>query len=264
MPAKELLSKLCRNRILSAVLLLLSSIGLGVLSLHFAAVLRADEMFDSYFENHWIAFLNILPCVWLAFLLWFATRRAALSFALTSAVVMGLTIASWFKLQFRNDPLLFEDLLLIKEAGNMSERYTLFVTKSMIVALVILLVAVAVLAFAARGRLPGKARIIGCVVMLVLLVPMVYLYTNEDIYNTKTENYDLINRWSTTQLYISKGFVYPFLYSVQDAIDTPPSGYNEKAGRRNPCRIRRRRHPGRAKGGHHRHHDGSLCRLLGL
>lgn len=228
MPAKELLSKLCRSRILSAVLLLLSSIGLGVLSLHFAAVLRADEMFDSYFENHWIAFLNILPCVWLAFLLWFATRRAALSFALTSAVVMGLSIASWFKLQFRNDPLLFEDLLLIKEAGNMSERYTLFVTKSMIAALVILLVAVAVLAFVARGRLPGKARIIGCVVMLVLLVPMVYLYTNEDIYNTKTENYDLINRWSTTQLYISKGFVYPFLYSVQDAIDTPPSGYNEK------------------------------------
>lgn len=228
MSGKELLQKLSRSRALSAVLLLLASIGVGVLSLHFAAVLRADEMFDSYFENRWIAFLNILPCVWLAFLLWFATRRAALSFALSAAVVLGLSIASWFKLQFRNDPLLFEDLLLVKEAGNMSERYQLFMTKSMLAALIILLAATVFLAFAARGKLPGKARIAGVLVMLVLLAPMVYLYTNEDIYTNKTENYDLINRWSTTQLYVSKGFVYPFLHSVQDAIDTPPAGYNEK------------------------------------
>lgn len=224
---KDLYKKLSRSRILTAVLLIAASIGLGVLSLKFAAVLRADEMFDSYFENHWIAFLNLLPCVWLTLTLWFATQRAALAFALSSLTVMGFTIASWFKLQFRNDPLFFEDILLIKEAGNMSERYQLFMTKSMLAALVILVAAVVFLAFFARARLPWQARIAGVLALLLCILPMKWLYTNEEIYNTKTENYDLINRWSTTQLYVSKGFVYPFLYSVQSAIDTPPEGYDE-------------------------------------
>ena len=224
---KDLYAKLSRSRILTALLLIAASIGLGVLSLKFAAVLRTDEMFDSYFENHWIAFLNLLPCVWLTLTLWFATQRAALAFALSSLTVMGFTIASWFKLQFRNDPLFFEDILLIKEAGNMSERYQLFMTKSMLAALVILVAAVVFLAFFARARLPWQARIAGVLALLLCILPMKWLYTNEEIYNTKTENYDLINRWSTTQLYVSKGFVYPFLYSVQSAIDTPPEGYDE-------------------------------------
>lgn len=223
---KEFYTRLSRSRILTVLLLAAAACGLGVLSLHFAAVLRADEMFDSYFENRWIAFLNILPCVWLALTLWFATQRAAVAFALSSLVVMGLSIASWFKLQFRNDPLLFEDILLIKEAGNMTDRYELFVTKSMLAALVVLVAAVVFLALVARARLPWKARIAGVLVLLLCLIPMTRLYTDEDIYTNKTENYDLINRWSTTQLYISKGFVYPFLYSVQSAIDTPPAGYD--------------------------------------
>ena len=81
--------RLSRSRSLTVLLLIAASLGLGVLSLRFAAVLRADEMFDSYFENHWIAFLNLLPCVWLALTLWFATQRAAVAFALSSLLVMA-------------------------------------------------------------------------------------------------------------------------------------------------------------------------------
>ena len=89
-----------------------------------------------------------------------------------------------------------------------------------------MLAAVLVLAFLGRARLPWKARLAGVLVLLLCLIPMAKLYTDTDIYTNKTENYDLINRWSTTQVYISKGFVYPFLYSVQSAIDTPPEGYD--------------------------------------
>ena len=39
-----------------------------------------------------------------------------------------------------------------------------------------------------------------------------------------------INRWSDTQQYQSRGFVYPFLHSSADAKDDPPDGYDrEKA-----------------------------------
>lgn len=222
---KDSLFKLSRSAVFSAFLLVVASIGVGVLSLRFAAVLRADEMLDSYFANPWIVVLNIVPCVWLTVTLWFATRRAGLAFALSSALVIGLSITSWLKLQFRNDPLFFEDILLVKEAGNMSERYQLFVTKSMIAAAVVLVAAVIVLALVARARPAGRMRLAGVLSMLLLLVPGRVLYTSESVYNDKTANYDLINRWSSTQLYISKGFVYPFLHSARTALDPAPAGY---------------------------------------
>ena len=117
---KDFLKKLFQNRILTAVLLLCASISLGIMSLYFACETTGIEVFNSYFEKSIIAILNILPCIWLVFILWFITKRAAVAFTLSSLVVMGFTIASWFKLQFRNDPMMFGDLFLIKEASNMS------------------------------------------------------------------------------------------------------------------------------------------------
>lgn len=223
------LKKISQNQLLSAFLMLIGGICTGLLSLNFAATLQHDEMFQSYLDNRLLLFLNLAPVVVIMFLLWFITRSAALSFGLGSLIVLGLTLVSWFKLQFRNDPLLFEDLFLAKEAGNMTGRYSLFVTKSMVAAAVLVILGVVFLHFFARGHLNGKTRLIGTAVCLAICFILKPLYTSADIYNNKTQNFDLINRWSATQLYISKGFVYPFLHSIQDAIDTPPSGYSEKA-----------------------------------
>lgn len=209
--------------------LLAGGVLIGLLSLYFAATLRQAEMFQSYLEHPTILFLNLAPVVWLILILWCLTGRAALSFALCAAVTIGLSVVSWFKLQFRNDPLLFEDLLSAKEAGNMLGRYTLFATKTIIAAIALLVVCCIVLHFTARGRLCGRGRMCGAALLLVLLTPARTLYTSETVYKDETQNFDLINRWSATQLYISKGFVYPFLYSVGQAADTPPSGYDGQA-----------------------------------
>lgn len=225
---KDFLKKLFQNRILTAVLLLCASISLGIMSLYFACETTGIEVFNSYFEKSIIAILNILPCIWLVFILWFITKRAAVAFTLSSLVVMGFTIASWFKLQFRNDPMMFGDLFLIKEASNMSERYTLFMTESMRNALIILVLIVAILAVIARGKPTGIPRISGIIVCLSLLIPMKIVYFDETIYTKKTANIEYINQWAATEVYISKGFVYPFIYSIQDAIKQPPENYNEK------------------------------------
>ncbi|MBD8069552.1 LTA synthase family protein [Bacillus sp. PS06] len=37
----------------------------------------------------------------------------------------------------------------------------------------------------------------------------------------------MINRWSATQVYISKGFIYPFIHSFESSIDQPPENYLE-------------------------------------
>ena len=98
-------------------MLLLGALGIGCLSLLFAAVIDRGNMFLSYFQNPWIAFLNLAPVVLLTALLYFLTGRAALAYGISAVIVMGFTMGSWFKLQFRNDPLYFEELLYLREAG---------------------------------------------------------------------------------------------------------------------------------------------------
>ena len=57
------------------------------------------------------------------------------------------------------------------------------------------------------------------------------VYADDDLYDNKTENFDYINRWSSTQLYLSKGFIYPFLHSITVGSIEPPEGYDEDAAR---------------------------------
>ena len=56
---------------------------------------------------------------------------------------------------------------------------------------------------------------------------MKYFILN-DAYYQKTENIALINRWGSTQQFISRGFIYPFLYSSKDVGMKKPDGYNKK------------------------------------
>lgn len=209
-----------------------AALGIGGLSLFFAAVNHRTEMFLSYFRIPMIAFLNLAPVLLLMLLLWALTGRAGLSYAVTAALTLGLTIASWFKLQFRNDPMMFEDLLLIKEAGNMAGKYKLFMTKTMAVALVIVVLGFLVLHFCARGRLSIRPRYLIFSLAVVLCLPLKDLLLNNAIYVADTANNALINQWSATDVYTSKGFVYPFLHSVSAALETPPEGYSEDRAKR--------------------------------
>ena len=205
---------------------LCAALGVGLVSLVFAAVIDQKAMLLSYFQNPLIAFLNLAPVVALYFLLYFVLGRAALAYGLTAALTLGFTMGSWFKLQFRNDPLLFEDLLLLKEAGNMAGKYQLFLTKTMVLALVLVLAGLLFLSFCVRGRPGPRLRLLGFSLAVLCALPLWDMTQSDNIYNNRTVNNDLINQWSATQVYVSKGFVYPFLHSVKAASDAPPEGYD--------------------------------------
>ena len=66
----------------------------------------------------------------------------------------------------------------------------------------------------------------------LMAFPLYALYTDANLYNNKTRNEDLISPWSATQVYTSKGFLYPFLYSVRSASDPAPEGYDARPARR--------------------------------
>lgn len=223
------MKKIVRSPVLTVFLLLAAGMCLGLLSLWFATGDYYIPMFKSYLTHPVLAALNVLPVALLVLLGWFVLGRAWAAFVLSGALVMLLTFVSFFKLAFRDDPLMFEDILLMKEAGNMAGKYQLFLSDSMLLAIALILGGTVFLAFFARARLPKWGRIGGLAAVLLLALPLQQAVVSENIYNgTATQNFDLINRWSATQVYISKGFIYPFLHSAASASDTPPEGYDEE------------------------------------
>ena len=198
------------------LVLLAAGISLGALALIFAYGNYSWGVFLGYFDNLFLVTMNVLPAVLLLFLLYGITGRAWLAFLLDGAVVLGLSIGNYFKLIFRDDPVYFEDMLILREAGAMagSDHYALFIDKRIVVALVCWVLGTLLLALLVRGRARGwKRRVSILLASLAVSGVLAPVYMDEDIY-TGVENYEYLNQWSATQNYISHGFLYPFIHSI--------------------------------------------------
>lgn len=199
----------------------------GLCSLYFATGVYSIEMFVSYLTNPYILLLNMLPPLLLSAVFYLLFNRAVWSYLCTNLVVMGLTIVHYYKMAFRGDALIAEDLTLVTESKKMLETYELFLDQRIIAYAVIFCVGMLFLALFARGRFRRKLpRLAAAVALCLVGGAFVPQYTSEEMYTVKTANNALINQWSETQAYISKGFVYPFLYSVPSAFHPAPDGYD--------------------------------------
>lgn len=220
-----------KHAALPLVLLLAASLGLGVLSLLFAMKENRGTFLAGYFSNPLILLLNLLPCVLLTALLFAATGRAALSFALSGAVVMGFTWVGWFKLQFRNDPLLAEDLGLLREAGDMAGKYRVFVPLGLVLT-VLFIAAVTYVLHGSRWQPLKRLRLVLAAAVFVLCLPLRAVYFSNAVYGEPTRSSADVGRWDVTRVYQSKGFVYPFLHSFRKAVSPAPDGYRKDEAER--------------------------------
>ena len=156
-------------------------------------------------------------------------NRAVWSYVITNAIIIIPSLINYFKMSFRNDCFIAEDMTLVVESKKMLETYKLFIDKRIWIYLALLAVGCLCLGFLARGRFRRKApRLISAGAVFIASLFMIPLYTSDKIYENKTQNNSLINQWSETQIYISKGFIYPFLHSVKNAFHPAPTGYSEK------------------------------------
>ncbi|MBR2131086.1 MAG: LTA synthase family protein [Oscillospiraceae bacterium] len=211
-------------------LLLCGGMAVGYISLKFAygAYPNSAEIFGGYLASVPLLLLNLLPAAWLTLALYGIFGRAWAAFALSGATVLALSLGNFFKIVFRDDPLYFEDLLIIREAGNMAEEYTLFMDKRIALAVFCFIGGTAALFFLARGVLRGwKLR--GGVLLTAVVSGVLLFQTSLDQgkYNA-LGNYEYLNQWSQTQNYIAHGFLYPFIHSIGETLNVPPDGYSEK------------------------------------
>lgn len=201
---------------------------LGWLSMFFAYGDYPDTIMKTYFQHPLILFLNIAPVVLALFLLYALAGRSWPAFLLADLVIWGLSLGNYYKLRFRDDPLMFQDLKNLRDAAAITAMadYDLTPDKRVVFGLLCLVFGTAFLFFLARGRLPRRPRLALLTVCAALCLPTARLMENTNLYN-KIQNFDQIERWSSTQVYLSKGFVYPFLHSVTAGAVKPPAGYSE-------------------------------------
>ena len=212
--------------------LLVYAVLLGYLSLHYAALGSQDgpALWQSYLDSPAIQLLNIAPVVLLIFLLYFLFNNAAVAALLTSALTMVLTWISCFKMMFRGDPFLFEDILLAKEATAMTGSYKVVLSRSMILVIIAVLIAVAAFALFLQYRSYKPRTRFVLVLALIAVAAVAYpkLYLSDEVYTKTYRQLSFQSYWSESDQFQNRGFIYPFLRSTSKGLDHAPAGYNEK------------------------------------
>lgn len=207
-------------------MLLLSGTGLGLVSLSLAFGRYSRMVFLGYFEVPMIALLNILPAILLVTVVFLCVNRIWIAFALSGVIILPLTYVHNFKLLLRDDPLMMEDLLLAREAGNIVTGYTLELSFKLVFSLICVILGTVFLFYFARARLGRIPRAAGLIMSLACVLLLSGVYKNDKLYYN-TINYKYIRRWAATQEYIARGFLYPFLHSGVKLADSKPAGYDK-------------------------------------
>ncbi|MDD3165439.1 MAG: LTA synthase family protein [Oscillospiraceae bacterium] len=212
---------------LTAAGLVCAGICLGLTSLFFACLYLVRVRFDTYFQFPALVALNVFPAVALVLLLWFVTNRAWLSFAISSTVVLLMSFGNYFKVSFRDDPFVAEDLKVLVSAFGIAGQYNVQLTHYFLLAIRLCVLGVIVLFFLARGRMSGfRSRLIGAALTLgCAFGAYTSWYASTALYDS-FENYAVFNAWIPAEQYASHGFLYPFIHSVGDLIVPQPDGYS--------------------------------------
>lgn len=187
-------------------------------------------IFRDYFTKPALLLLNYLPILLLELLLYAATGRQWVAFLCASLLIVVASIINFYKLSLRNDPVVFSDLAVVFTAFGFAGHYDMEVTPRVIAAVCAVPLGTVFLFFFARGRLTWKPRLILAGAVLLSLYPLWRgVYSQRTIYNSPmTENTAHIYEWSDTQQMVSRGFLYPFIYSATRIFETVPEGYSEQ------------------------------------
>lgn len=191
-------------------------------------------LFCSYFSSPALVALNLFVPLGLIYLGFFLFRRPWAAYLLAALPCMLLSLGNYYKIRLRGDPVIATDLKLLRTAGGIVGQYTLELSKPVLAAIcafaAMLLIAILLLR---KEPLHGRVRPLGILICLTLFIGGYFsVYTDSEIYDKKTDNSDLFVSWSETEVYISKGTIYPFIHSIEDLFPNSPEGYAEREAER--------------------------------
>lgn len=223
-----------KNRTVSCIwnllVLFISPAAITVASLFLAIGMFDIELFFDFFRNPMLFFLNYLPVLILQLLLYALFNRQWSAYLITALLILSASAGDFYKLKLRYEPFSFADVSMIKAGLSIASEYDLSVNFRIIFAIAILLFGTLFIALLARRRISRKIRLSLILVCAFSVFPLWhFVYSSDELYyGPKTSSYHIVPNW-VQQQYASKGFVYPFIYSIKSISDSVPEGYDESA-----------------------------------
>ena len=222
-----------KKPLFSLVMLLALSLATGLISLLLGAATFSISMFLTYFHSPAVLLLNLLPPVLLASLLYFISGRTWVAFLITTSFVLLLSAIQFFKMQVRGDPFVASDVTLIRETLNIKSYFAMTPDWRIFLAAAFLVLgtSLCIILFNQKIYKNAYVKIAGSAAVAAVFVALyVFVYSDSYIYD-KTEGGFEANRWSFTERFVSRGFVYPFVYSIKYAFPVAPESFDMEQAR---------------------------------
>jgi len=169
--------------------------------------------------------LNYIPIIITMLLLFFITGNSIFSSILPAAIFSALSYANRIKIEMRQDPIVPSDFSVLVEVKSIVSKFNPFFVKLGIV-IIVSAVLVFILSFFVFGNnkaLTKKIRIIGtsaCLSLSAILFSAAY--SSPDLYSSFQVDGNI---YFKVNQYISKGFLYSFIYDINNLKVGKPDSY---------------------------------------
>lgn len=226
--------------VFNLVLLLIWCAGLTAMSLWFSGANYGPELYQSYFKYPLIFFLNFLPVVIIAFLFFLVINRMWPAVLISAVLVLSPSVAEYFKVLYRGDPLMAYDFFLIGEAFNMSgDNYSIAPTPVMWIFFILSALFAVFAFFFMKAKISRRfvwIRPVGAAALILLCFPLYKnVYTDAAVYNKTiheadikfSDGYVLNETWNAADRWCSRGVLYPLIYTTTYITNEKPEGYNK-------------------------------------
>lgn len=187
-------------------------------------------LFHTYFENKKLLLYNLIPIYFIILSITFVLKSLPIGFLISSIIINIGSYVNYIKIVYREEPLLASDLILSGEAFNMAQKYDLnfnsinfkWLLMSIITSIIISIILSQKCKIYYNKNLKQFAISIIC--LIVFITQFVF---NDKTYATLGKESGL-NKWVGIESYQSKGFTYPFLYSIKSAKTYKYDKFNKK------------------------------------
>lgn len=221
-----------KNKTLEKIFTVFVLFGLSFLIMSITFVFSSSTwnipMFISYFKSAKLMLMNLIPIFIVMTFIYLLSNRLWVGFLSSWALFVTMSIVNKFKLTFRDDPFTFLDITLIKESMEMKTKYEIHLTRNMIILFIGLIMITVILKILMNYKISSRKirwSLLGCICVLSIII-FGKPYFDYETYASVGDK-SLINIWSESQQYQSKGFIYPFIYSIKNARDVKLEGYDE-------------------------------------
>ncbi len=111
-----------------------------LISLCFSSIPISFKNVVNLLTDPLVIVLNFIPIFVMMTAVYLLLNSTSISYLITSILVLIMSIANYFKMVFREEPLLFNDITLIKESKDMVGKYNIKPDIKMVIAIVLVLV----------------------------------------------------------------------------------------------------------------------------